>query len=168
MNRNIIFCFIILLLFSCKENIKNTVTIENESITEKKENVTAEISTDVNQLQKLIDLSEFKPENVKFKYIFIDNSKGRVPGPSDSYLEAVLYFDDKMMERILKIDKNVDFPNPNYQKNDFKFEWLDKQTLSELEKADSLKNIRPDVIFRTNNGVCLYLKNKILLIKEVN
>lgn len=170
MKRNLIFCSIIVLFFSCKENNENTSIIEHQSTTEteKKDNVTTQISTDSEQLQKLIDLSEFKPEKIKFKYKFIDNSKGRVPGPSDYSLEAILYFDDETMEKIWKIDKNADFPNPNYQKQDFKFNWLDKQTISELEKSDGLKNAHPDLIFGTNNGKCWYLKNKILFRKETN
>jgi hypothetical protein len=169
MNRNLIFLLTILILFSCKENNKNPVTKnESKTKTEKQDNITVEISTDINQLQNLIDLSKFKPEKVKFKYIFIDNSKGRVPGPSDSFLEAILYFDDKTMEKIWKIDQNADFPNPNYQKQNFKFDWLDQQILSELEKSDSLKNVHPDLIFGTSNGECWYLKNKILFKKETN
>lgn len=168
MNRNLIFCSTILIFFSCKENNKKTVKNENESTTIEKKNITTEISTDINQLQKLINLSRFKPEKVKFKYTFIDNSKGRVPGPSDSYLEAVLYFDDKTMEKIWKTDINIDFPIPNYQKQDFKFDWFDKLAISELEKSDSLKNVHPDLIFGTNNGKCWYLKDKVLFLKETN
>ncbi|MBB6372476.1 hypothetical protein [Chryseobacterium shigense] len=170
MNRNLIFCLIILIFSSCKEKNKNDVNFENEPKvkTEKKKNITTEISTDINQLEKLINLSEFRPEKVKFKYTFIDNSGGRVPGPSDSFLEALLYFDDKTMEKIRETDQNASLPVSNYQKHHFTFSWLDKETLSELEQSDSLKSIHPDLIFGTNNGGCLYLKNKILLIKEVN
>lgn len=170
MNRKLILISLILILFSCKNNNENVDKIESNSKTEivKINNKTTEISTDVIQLQKLINLSEFKPEKVKFKYTFIDNSQGRVPGPSDSYLEAVLYFDEKTMEKIWGIDKNADFPNSNYQKQNFKFDWLDKETIFELKNSDSIKNGHPDLIFGTNSGKCWYLKNKILLSENTN
>ncbi|KMQ62379.1 hypothetical protein ACM40_08770 [Chryseobacterium sp. BLS98] len=170
MNRNLFFLLITFILFSCKENSKIPANTKKESKpkTEKQDNITTEISTDISQLQKLIDFSKFRPEKVKFKYTFIDNSNGRVPGPSDSFLEAILYFDDKTMEKIQEISQNEEASNLNYQKKAFKFDWLEKQVLSELESSDSLKNIHPDLIFGTNNGECWYLKNKILLKKETN
>ncbi|MGG5208614.1 hypothetical protein ACQWU4_06670 [Chryseobacterium sp. MIQD13] len=168
MNRNLFFLLITFIFFSCKENSKSPAKIESEPKTEKKNNITTEISTDIGQLQKLIDLSKFRPKKVKFKYTFIDNSNGRVPGPSDSFLEAILYFDDKTMEKIQEMSQNAEAPAPNYQKKAFKFDWLDKQVLSELENSDSLKNLHRDLIFGTNNGECWYLKNKILFKKETN
>jgi len=165
MKRKIICLSIILILFSC--NKKDNENVDEIAIA-KNNNYTTEISTDVNQLQKLINVSEFKPEKVRFKHILIDNSKGRISGPSDSYLEAILYFDAETMEKIWDIDKRTDFPNPNYQKQNFHFDWLDNGTLSELEKSDSLRNAHPDLIFGTDNGKCWYLKNKILFTKETN
>lgn len=148
---------------SCKENNGNT---EVKTTNKTQSNITIEISTDKNKLKKLINLSDFNPQEVKFKYTFMDNSKGRIAGPSNSFLEAVLYFDDKTMEKIWKIDKNTDFPIPDYRKRDFKFDWLDKEIILELERSDSLKNPHPDFIFGTENGKCWYLKNKILFIKQ--
>ena len=139
---------------------------ESKTKIKKKNNITTEISTDTNELQKLINLSDFKPLQVKFKYTFIDNSEGRAVGPSDSFLEAIIYFDEKTMNKIWDIDKNADFPNPNYQRENFKFNWIEKEIISELEKSDSTKSPHPDFIFGTENGKCWYLNNKILFRKE--
>ncbi|MBB4804844.1 hypothetical protein HNP38_000116 [Chryseobacterium defluvii] len=167
MNSKIIFFSIILACCSGKKTDENVNTKNNSKAEIKqKSNVTTEISTDINQLEKLINLSEVRPEKVKFKYTFIDNSKGRVPGPSDSFLEAVLYFDDATMEKIKSFDKNADFPNTGFQKKDFKFNWLDKEILTELENSGPEKTARPDFVFGTENGMCWYLKNKILFIKR--
>ena len=110
MKSELIFCVLILFFCSCKKNNEN-INIKDNSNTkiEKKNNITTETSTEINRLQKLLDFSKFKPKNVKFKYVFIDNSGGRLPAPSDSFLEAVLYFDEKTMEEIWKIDKDTDF-----------------------------------------------------------
>lgn len=133
-----------------------------------KSNTNTEVSTDINSLQKLINLSKFRPEKVKFKYIFINNSEGRIPGPSDSFLEAVICFDEQTMKKIWDLDKNADFAHPDYQKQDFEFDWLDEKIINELKQSDSLKAAHPDFIFDTYNGKCWYLKNKILFIKTVN
>lgn len=90
--------------------------------TKVKSNINTEVSTDINSLQKLINLSKFRPEKVKFKYVFIDNSGERISGPSDSFLEAVIYFDEQTMKRIWDLDKNTDFVFPNYTKKDFEFD----------------------------------------------
>lgn len=168
MIQKLIFIPILLFLFSCNGIKEKSNEIDSKTNIEKSKNITTEISTDINRLQKLIDLSNFKPEKVKFKYTFIDNSKGRVPGPSDSFLEAILYFDEETMNNIREIDKNTDFPNPNYRKEIFKFDWLDKEILDELEQSDSLKSSHPDFIFGTGNGKCWYLENKILFVKSRN
>lgn len=161
MKLKFIFIVIVLFLFSCKKENKN-MEIKIQS------NIHSEISTDINSFQKLINLSKFRPEKLKFKYTYIDNSEGRAPGPSDSFLEAVIYFDEQTMKKIWDLDKNTDFVFPNYTKKDFEFDWLNEDIIRELKKSDSLKAAHPDFIFDTYNGKCWYLKNKILFIKTVN
>lgn len=161
MKLKFVFILISFFLYSCKKENKNTET-------KIQSNIHSEISTDINSLQKLINLSKFRPEKVKFKYVFIDNSEGRIPGPSDSFLEAVICFDEQTMKKIWDLDKNTDFVFPNYTKKDFEFDWLNEDIIRELKKSDSLKAAHPDFIFNTQNGKCWYLKNKILFIKTVN
>lgn len=61
-------------------------------------------STDTAKLSQLIDITTYKPTHAKFKYTFINNSgqneRLSVPGPSDSYLEAALYFDSITYKQI--------------------------------------------------------------------
>lgn len=161
MKLKFIFIVIVLFLFSCKKENKNMGTVV-------KSNTNTEVSTDINSLQKLINLSKFRPEKVKFKYVFIDNSGERISGPSDSFLEAVIYFDEQTMKKIWDLDKNADFAHPDYQKQDFEFDWLDEKIINELKQSDGMKAAHPDFIFDTENGKCWYLKNKILFIKTVN
>ncbi|PTT70515.1 MULTISPECIES: hypothetical protein [unclassified Chryseobacterium] len=161
MKLKFIFILISFFLYSCKKENKNMGTVV-------KSNTNTEVSTDINSLQKLINLSKFRPEKVKFKYIFIDNSEGRIPGPSDSFLEAVICFDEQTMKKIWDLDKNADFAHPDYQKQDFEFDWLDEKIINELKQSDGMKAAHPDFIFDTENGKCWYLKNKILFIKTVN
>lgn len=72
------------------------------------------------------------------------------------------------MNNIWEIDKNADFLNPNYRKEIFKFDWLDKEILEELDQSNSLRSSHPDFIFGTGNGKCWYLENKILFVKSRN
>lgn len=154
-----------LFLFSCKKEEKNSnippKKINTEEI-QKNENITSVISTDLNKLGKIIDLTKFKPLNVKYKYVFIDNSNGRIAGPSDTDLEAVLYFDNKTMKKIKDIDLAADFPEQNFEKKEFKFDWLDEKIVTELENSEK-KSAHLDFLFGTNNGKLWYLKDKILM-----
>jgi hypothetical protein len=125
-------------------------------------NIKTLISTDIVKLEKLLNFKIFRPKAVKFKYILYDNSGRPVPGPSDSYLQAILYFDDQTFQKIRDHDKTADFPLPEFSKEQFQFDWLDKTTSVELENSDKAKSARPDFFF-SSNGKCWYLDNKILL-----
>lgn len=140
---------------------------KNSTVTEVEENgnVTTFVSTDISKLRNVIGLKKYKPTSVKFKYTFINNSGRDVSGPSDSFLEAVLYFDEKTMKEIRNIDQNADFPIPDFYMEEFKFSWLDKSTISELENSGKVCG-HPDFLFGTVNGKCWYLKNKILFVSQ--
>ncbi|MFZ4931362.1 hypothetical protein [Chryseobacterium sp. Mn2064] len=167
MKRKLFFCALIVALVSCKKNSENKTITENNGNTQTQieGNITTQNSTDIHILGNIIDLSKFRPEKVQFQYRFIDNSGGRTPGPSDSYLEAVLYFDEKTMDKIWEIDQTIDFNRSDYSKEDFNFTWLKEPISSELKASDTLKSGHPDLVFGTANGKCWYLKNKILFIK---
>jgi hypothetical protein len=138
----------------------------------KKGNVTTTISTDINKLGKILDFKIYKPTKVKFKYTYIDNSgqneRLSVPGPSEYYLQAILYFDSLTFEKYLDYDRHADYPSPNFNKDEFQFDWLDKEILTELN--DSSENYRghPDFFFGTTNGKYWYLDKKILISKWSN
>jgi hypothetical protein len=101
-------------------------------------------SRDTARLSKLVNLRLYKPHAVEFHYTYIDNSGGdnflSVPSPSDSYLEAVLYFDSATYSQLLKVcsDPPQESPTVNrVSKGDFVFNWLPAGVTEELLKSDS-------------------------------
>jgi hypothetical protein len=149
------------ILFSCTQK-----PAKKDSETTTKANVSTTISTDTAKLATLINLKEFKPTHVKFKYVFIDNSgkneRLTVPSPSDSHLEAVLYFDEATFNKMRIKYFNTDYVSPAFDKNSFNFEWLDKDVKDELLKDDTGYHGDPDYVF---GGACkLWLLNDKLLL----
>lgn len=134
-------------------------------------NITTTISTDIEQLSKLLDFKIHKPIRVKYKYVLIDNSgqheRLTVPGPSDYSLQALLYFDSLTMEKFHDFDRYADYPSPNYDKSEFKFDWLDKDILTELENSNPNYHGHPDFFFKSR-GKAWYLYRKILISKWTN
>jgi hypothetical protein len=135
-------------------------------------NTTSTISTEINLLIKLLDFSVYKPTSVKFKYSVIDNSgqnqRLSTPGPSDWTLQALLCFDSLTFSKITTITKNTDYQDPNYNKQEFRFDWLDKQTLDELNSTKENYHGTPDFFFASTNSKAWYLNKKILIIKWTN
>jgi hypothetical protein len=159
---------ITVILFSCGQqedkNGSETIKIENMSTT---------ISTDSSKLSKLIDISIYKPTSVKFKYIFIDNSgqneRLSVPGPSDNYLEGILYFDTTTFKNLRAKYFNVDDSSPNLDKTYFNFDWLDDDIKNELIKSDTNYHGHPDFFLGLgHSGKLWLLDNKLLLKKSMN
>jgi hypothetical protein len=157
-----------LLLFACGQQ-----TEKNNNETTKEGNKSTTISTDTAKLSKLIDITSIKPTHAKFKYIFIDNSgqneRLTIPGPSDSYLQAVLYFDTSTFNQIRTKYFKADYPSPNYNRQDFNFEWLDPNTREELLKSDTFYHGHPDYFLGLGvKGKMWFLNNKILLTKSTD
>ena len=170
---------ILTILFSCgQRQEKKQVTSSINSIQPEKDttfvigNRTTTISTDIEKLSKLLDFKTYKPTRAKYKYVFIDNSgqnkRLSVPGPSDYLLQAVLYFDSLTFEKFYDFDRHADYSSPNYNKEDFKFDWLDKQTLNELNNSNKNYHGHPDFFFGKTNGKSWYLDKKILIQKWSN
>lgn len=157
MKAKFIFLISISLLLSCNKHAENTSS-ETENTAQNK------ISTDIKELEKIIDLKQYKPEKVRFLYLFKDNSKGRAPGPSDSVLQAEIYYNAETMKKIRDLDKNANFQTPFIDKKNFMFDWLSKETKTELSNS-SVSDLHPDFLFGTENGACWYLKDKVILIK---
>jgi hypothetical protein len=133
----------------------------------KEGNKTTTISTNVEELGRILDFKAYKPVKVKFKYVYYDNSGGNdrltVPGPSDHVLQAVLYFDSLTFSKILAFDKHADFPAPNYHMHTFQFDWLDTNVLQELTHSTKNNTGHPDFFFRKGKMKCWYLDRKIIL-----
>ena len=157
-----------MLLLSCGQQKKN-----EDNDTTNKGNISTTISTDTSKLSKLIDINVFKPTHVKFKYIFIDNSgqneRLSVPGPSDNYLEAVLYFDTTTFNALRTKYFKADYPSPNFDKQSFNFEWLDNDIKNELMKSDTNYHGHPDFFLGLGQSSKLWLlENKLLLTRSTD
>lgn len=157
-----------LLLFSCGQKTKET-----DGDTIKEGNKATTISTDTAKLSRLIDIRTFKPTHAKFKYIFIDNSgqneRLSVPGPSDSYLEGVLYFDTATFRQLQSKYFNVGYLSPHFHRKEFNFEWLDTDVRDELLRSDTSYHGHPDYFLKLGpEGKLWFLENKVLLSKATD
>ncbi len=145
--------------------------LDNETVKEGHKQTTT--STDTAKLGRLIDLGFYKPSHVKFKYIFHNNSGNdergiTIPGPSDSRLEAILYFEPGMFKQFMQASDTIDAVHLFFNREDFNFDWLDKDVKDELMRGP-LKGGHPNVSpYRPYyvHGIKLWpLDNKLLLIK---
>ncbi|MEO8768735.1 MAG: hypothetical protein ABI402_01565 [Ferruginibacter sp.] len=184
--RKRIFYFITIFLFfytnnivlSCTEsntNKKNNTNSIGEFVpvitaTTKDGNKTTTMSTDTNELKKYLAFNYFKPEQVKFHLTYIDNSVSNdrlsVPGPSDFYLEAILYFDTITFKAITTSYMKQDWVAPKYNKEEFNFSWMDAIIKQELLHSDSNYHGHVDLFFTMlNNRNChIWMLNRKLLI----
>lgn len=152
----------------CQNNKEQT---ELPPDTTKQGNIYTTHSRDTAKLSKLINLKGYKPTAVEFNYAYIDNSgendRLSIPGPSDSYLQAILYFDSSTYSQLLKVCNN---PPPGslsinrFSKEDFAFEWLRADVKEELLKSDSTHRNYTCATFST--ATVWLLDKKILLKKE--
>ncbi len=149
--------FIILLFFSCGTSDK------------KKPYPTITQSTEVNELGKFLDFTQFKPTDVSFRYTYYDNSGQNdrsVPGPSDHYMQALMFFDSLTFKNIL-LNAQVESSNhpiPNYQKEEFNFDWLDREIKNELMRSDTSYHGHHDLYF--GSGGQLWLMDKKILLYD--
>ncbi len=163
----IIIIVVPLFLLSCNQTRKNEPELKKENTVVEK-NIKKTVSEDIIELEKILDFSKYKPKQVKFKYTFIDNSgqneRLTVSGPSDYYLEALLYVDSLTMEKFDEFDRNAEYDSPNLRKEEFEFDWLPKEVLEELINSSPKYKGHPEFFFGTGkNGKAWYLKNKILI-----
>ncbi len=61
-----------------------------------------EIKTDLEDLEKQINLPTPPPREVKWTAKIFDNSKGMVPGPTDYHLTALLKYDDPSAAELMR------------------------------------------------------------------
>lgn len=157
MKKNIPSLLIFILLFSCGTSKKKPCPQTMES-------------TSVEKLGEIIDLSKYKPTKVKFKYVYCDNSgteNRSIPGPSDHYLNALMYFDEatfKNLQMFKQVDTHI-WPIPDFKKEDFDFDWLDEEIKTELMKSDTAYHGDHDRYFNSN-GKLWMMENKLLLLKR--
>ena len=165
-------------ILSCKEanTTQNTSTDStgefgspSTKITKNGNNATT-ISTDIALQKKYLTFNYFKPGHVKFHLNYIDNSGSNerltVPGPSDFYLEAILYFDSLTFDSIKAAYLKPGWVAPKYNRDEFNFDWLDKPIKEELLNLDSSYHGHVDLFFTMpNNKNChTWMLNEKLLI----
>lgn len=139
---------------------------ENSKLSHEK-NPTTLFSTDTAELAKFLDLTVYKPTRTTFHYTHFDNSAKNerlsIPGPSDSYLHAVLYFDSLTFKKIvLRVKDDTAVVSTN--KNEFLFSWLDPIEKDRIPKDSSL-HIHRDFIF---GGGAMCLTNGMVLISRTS
>jgi hypothetical protein len=160
------YAFVLLQLVSCMQPAE-----KKDADIAGKGNQSVTISTDTARLAAMINITVVKPVSAKFKYTFFDNSgqnqRISVPGPSDSYLEALLYFDSAGFAQIKAKYAMADYPVQQSGRQDFNFDWLDKDVKDELLNSDTNYHGHPDLFFGGNNKLWL-LNNKILLSRSTN
>lgn len=123
------------------------------------------IIEDTVQLAKYINLSIYKPRQVYFQYRIVNSSSKRdiVSGPSDSILEAVIYFDSLELQEI----KNKSIESEGIiQKNTYQFDWLSEELNLEISKND-MKEYQPDIFAKSPllNGGYIIILNKCIILK---
>lgn len=94
--------------------------------------------------------------------IILENDRISVPGPSDSYLEALLYFDSSTYSKLLQQRRKYPESNSILSKNIFNFDWLKEDIKKELNSTgvDSISYKSGISVFDSEE---IFLKNKILL-----
>jgi hypothetical protein len=122
------------------------------------------IIQDSSKLANYINLSIYKPMQVYFQYKIINASSNRdlISGPSDSILEAVIYFDSITMQEIK--NKSIE-SKENIQKNSYQFNWLSEELNLEINKSD-IKEYQPNIFVKSPllNGGYIIL-NKCIILK---
>ena len=166
--KNLSLLVLIFSLASCNQSIE-----KNDNETTKEGNLSSTISADTSKLSRLINLKVYKPTKVKFKYVFIDNSgqdkRLSVPGPSDYDLQAILYFDSNTYKNIKSKYSSTEDLSANLKKEDFNFEWLDKEIKDELTASDTTYQGHTDNLFGLgHSGKLWLLNNKLLIQKSTN
>jgi hypothetical protein len=154
-----------------KDNPKDSIgEFASAETTIKNGNITTTLSSDSAKLAKILNFKRYKPYRVKFQYTFIDNSGGgkrlSVPGPSDFKLEAILYFDAATFASIMDSYSQADWNAPNYNKEEFNFNWLEAAEKTALLKSDSSYHGHIDLFFTEPNDPNSHtwiLNKKILL-----
>lgn len=137
--------------------------------TTKEGNQLTTFSGDTALLARYLDLSRFRPRQVRFQRVLIDNSgtgeRLSVPGPSDAWLEAALWFDSSTVRALRTAYKSIDYPDPGLQPGQFRFDWLDSATLRQLDASDTTYHGHPDVFFSQRPGARLWITGNIVLLR---
>lgn len=171
--KKILYLLMLIIYVSCVGNEQ-----KNESANDTTKHVidqnplAAMISEDTAKLSKIIDLKNFPPQRVSFKYHGADLAL--LPDDSveinkeDYSLEAVLNYDEKTYGAILTRYMDMGFPKAKYNRSDFNFSWLDDTVKQELQSSNTDYFGNPDIFLGTNGKAELWFLDKKILVKLQN
>lgn len=97
------------------------------------------ISTDIDALKTIINLHNYQPQHVEWKYWTLGNQSNErmsVPGPTDYALEAKLVFDSETIERIKKDYLSLSTQAKTLSKDSFRFDWITKTDSEQIENSN--------------------------------
>lgn len=123
------------------------------------------ISTGINDLKTIIDLDDYEPTAVKWKYWRVgsdNNSRLSVPGSSDYAMQAMLTFDQQTIDKIKTNYSLLSVDLKQLDKDVFKFDWLPADIIMAVNNYDSTQyDIR---LFREGvHGGFIILEDTVLL-----
>jgi len=116
------------------------VGCESPSVSEPKNGVVIQTSTDIQDLERLLSFDRFKPTKVKYLLIVahdsILNDHEIVAIPKAGLLQALLYFDSSTFHGLKQRYEKMDYHHTQLRKEKFNFFWLDEDVKSELQNSD--------------------------------
>ncbi len=146
-----------LILFSCKQKEKQNFDSKI-------------IYHDINMLGRILNLSNYKPDRVIFKYSAILNSiEGKqpsmLPGPEDYVIEAVLFFKPEIIGDLKKKlnDKFMYPKDENELLKTFQFNWLPDPIKNEINKIKKVKKYPGTIFYDTGDSEMLILPDKVII-----
>ncbi|WP_262147201.1 hypothetical protein [Chryseobacterium foetidum] len=119
------------------------------------------VSENPSDLQNILDVSKFKPQNVKFQHIYIDNSKGILAGPSDSFIQAEMLYDKEKIDSLKNTMSNSESDSQITNIDVFLNNWFDSKTSDKLVKDQKELRVYNDFLFNTSGNIVI-LEDKIL------
>jgi len=124
-------------------------------------------SDDINELVRLLDFSEYRPDSVYFIDIYGDEKycEDTELTISDCWVfEGILYFDSLTIRKIEEYDLAVASKELNAKPEDFNFNWLSSDIQKELAQSSLNQSVDPSFFFRTGScAIAWRLKNAILI-----
>lgn len=117
---------------------------------------------------QLLDVQTYKPLNVIARYEGADVALVKKDSTQEYNLEALLYYDEHEVGKILEKYLDGGFPKANYSQKDFEFAWLDEDLKKELESGDPKYTGSPDIFLGTNGKAKIWFVGRKVLVKMGN
>ena len=140
-----------------------------DSTYESRDHVIVHTSSNIAELEKLLNLESFRPSKVEYRLAVLQdsvvNELDTVTIPRAAHLEALLYFDSTTFDQLIEKYRNLDYNQLQFQKEEFKFPWLNERIKNELQNSKADEWSETDFFFGTGEkGRIWFLEDKLLLI----